>query len=175
MTASDDIWASFSSDPRKPTSATLKATDADRDAAGAVLREAFADGRLSLSEYDKRLDVALGVGTLGEVNELITDLVAAADDFTPNPVALDLQPKAVVKYGRDLRNARNRAVFLTIASLGIWLVTSLAGAPVWAFWPIIPIVASGLSYKSTRDNAATRIKDIADNLAETRRTTRDLD
>lgn len=173
MTASDDIWSTFSADPRKSTS--LKATDADRDAAGAVLREAFADGRLTLTEYDKRVDVALGIGTLGEVHGLIADLVAAADNFTPNPVALDLQPKAVVKYGRELRNARNRFMFLTIAPLGIWLVTSLAGAPWWAFWPIIPIVASGLSYRSTRDNAATRIKDIADNLAETRRTTRDLD
>jgi hypothetical protein len=173
VTTSDDIWATFSADPRQ--SPTLKATDADRDATGAVLRDAFADGRLSLTEYEKRLDVALSVGTLGEVHELIADLVAAADDFTPNPVALDIQPKAVVKYGRDLRNARNRFVFLTIASLGIWLVLSLAGVPWWAFWPVIPIVASWLFYKSTRDNAATRIKDIADNLAETRRTTRDLD
>lgn len=173
MTASDEIWATFSADPR--TSPTLKATDADRDALGAVLREAFADGRLSLTEYDKRVDVALGVGTLGEVHGLTADLVAAADDFTPNPVALDIQPKAVVKYGRELRNARNRFLFLSIASTSVWLVTSLAGAPWWAIWPIIPIVASGLSYKSTRDNAATRIKDIADNIAETRRTTRDLD
>ena len=173
MTASDDIWATFSADPR--TSTSLKATDADRDAAGAVLRDAFADGRLTLSEYDTRLDVALTVGTMGEVHGLIADLVAAADDFTPNPVALDLQPKAVVKYGRELRNARNRFVFLTVASLAIWLVTSLAGAPWWAIWPVIPILASWLSFTSTRDNAATRIKDIADNLAETRRTTRDLD
>jgi len=173
VTASDHIWATFSSDPR--SSDNLKATDADRDAVGSVLRDAFADGRLTLSEYDKRLDVALAVGTLGEVYELIADLVAAADDFTPNPVALDLQPKAVVKYGRELRNARNRFASLTVASLAIWLVTSVAGAPWWAFWPVIPIVASGLSYRSTRDNATTRIKDIADNLAETRRTTRDLD
>lgn len=173
MTASDDVWATFSADPRQ--SPTIKATDADRDAAGDVLRDAFADGRLSLTEYDKRLDVALTVATLGEVHGLITDLVAAADDFTPNPAALDLQPKAVVKYGRDLRNARNRFLFLTIASLGVWLVLSIAGVPWWAFWPIIPIVASWLSYTSTRDNAASRISDIADNLAETRRTTRDLD
>ncbi len=173
MTASDDIWATFSSDPRR--SAGLKATDADRDAAGVILREAFADGRLTLTEYDKRLDVALEVGTLGGVHELIADLVAEADDFTPNPVALDLQPKAVVKYGRELRNARNRFLFLTISSSAIWLITTLAGAPWWAIWPVIPIVASWLSFKSTRDNAATRIKDIADNLAETRRTTRDLD
>ncbi len=173
MTASDDIWTTFSADPR--TSPTLKATDADRDAAGSVLRDAFADGRLSLTEYDKRLDVALSIGTLGEVHGLIADLVAAADDFTPNPVALDIQPKAVVKYGRDLRNARNRFLFLTITSVAIWLATSLAGAPWWAIWPIIPIGWSWLSYTSTRDNAATRIKDIADNIAETRRTTRDLD
>ena len=84
MTASDDIWATFSSDPR--SSDNLKATDADRDAVGSVLRDAFADGRLTLSEYDKRLDVALAVGTLGEVYELIADLVAAADDFTPNQI-----------------------------------------------------------------------------------------
>ncbi len=173
MTASDDIWATFSSDPRR--SAELKATDADRDAAGSILREAFADGRLTLTEYDKRLDVALKIDTLGGVHQLIADLVAEADDFTPNPVALDLQPKAVVKYGRELRNARNRFHFLTIFSLSAWLATSLAGVPWWAFWPVIPIAASWLSYRSTRDNATTRIKDIADNLAETRRTTRDLD
>ncbi len=173
MTASDDIWAAFSADPR--VSGTLKATDADRDAAGSVLRDAFADGRLTLSDYDARLDVALSVATLGEVHELIADLVAAADDFTPNPVALDIQPKAVVKYGRELRNARNRFLSLTVASTAIWLVTSLAGAPWWAVWPVVPIVAAWLSYRSTRDNATTRIKDIADNIAETRRTTRDLD
>lgn len=173
MTASDDIWSTFSADPR--TSPTLKATDADRDALGAVLREAFADGRLALTEYDKRVDVALGVGTLGQVHELIADLVAAADDFTPNPVALDIQPKAVVKYGRELRNARNRFLFLTVTSTAIWLATSLAGAPWWAIWPVIPIGWSWLVYRSTSDNATARIKDIADNIAETRRTTRDLD
>lgn len=173
MTVSDDIWSTFSADPR--TSTSLKATDADRDAAGAVLREAFADGRLTLTEYDKRVDVALGIGTLGEVHGLIADLVAAADDFTPNPVALDIQPKAVVKFGRELRAARNRLLFVAVTTPAIWLATSLAGTPWWAVWPVIPIVWAWLSYRSTRDNAATRIKDIADNIAETRRTTRDLD
>ena len=172
MAASDDIWSTFSADPR--TSTSLKATDADRDAAGAVLREAFADGRLTLTEYDKRVDVALGISTLGEVHGLIADLVAA-DDFTPNPVALDIQPKAVVKYGRELRAARNRVLFVAVTTPAIWLATSLAGTPWWAVWPIIPIAWAWLSYRSTRDNSATRIKDIADNIAETRRTTRDLD
>lgn len=52
----------------------FRASDADRDQIVAVLRQAFAQGRLTAEEFHERVDVALASKTLAQLADLTTDL-----------------------------------------------------------------------------------------------------
>ncbi|NRQ50966.1 DUF1707 SHOCT-like domain-containing protein [Aeromicrobium stalagmiti] len=167
-----EVWAAFSGDPRVPASATLRASDADRDVAAGALREAYADGRLTRSEYDERSATALGVRTLGEVLPLLADLFPSAVTRVSSGVTADLRAKAIVKYERELRDARNGWLFVSGVSVAVWVVSSIASGGPYFFWPIFPSLGVGIGYASVRLNAESRIEAIEDKIAETRRTRR---
>lgn len=46
---------------------TLRAADADRDAVGDRLRRAHTEGRLTVQEFQERLDAAFAARTLGDL------------------------------------------------------------------------------------------------------------
>ena len=86
------------SDPR------IRASDADRDRAAEALREHHATGRLSVEEFQDRLDRVYAAKTLGELDELMADLPAidlyqlpipAGQRFVPPP-----RPPAPRSHGR---------------------------------------------------------------------------
>ena len=52
----------------------IRASDRDRDAVVATLRDAYADGRLTLEEFQERTAAAYGGRTWGDLRELTTDL-----------------------------------------------------------------------------------------------------
>jgi len=52
----------------------MRASDVDRDAAVELLRGHHAVGRLTLAEFNERMDTAYGAVTLGELARLIHDL-----------------------------------------------------------------------------------------------------
>ncbi|MBO0836063.1 MAG: DUF1707 domain-containing protein [Actinobacteria bacterium] len=52
----------------------IRASDADRARAAALLREHHAAGRLTSEEFDERLDQALAAKTVGEIDSLLRDL-----------------------------------------------------------------------------------------------------
>ena len=52
----------------------VRASDADRDRVVDVLRDAAADGRLTVDEFDERMATALSSRTLGELAVLTADL-----------------------------------------------------------------------------------------------------
>ena len=58
----------MSSDPR------IRASDADRDRTAALLREHHAAGRLTAEEFNERLDKAYAAKTLGDLDQLLSDL-----------------------------------------------------------------------------------------------------
>ena len=58
----------MASDPR------IRASDADRDRTAALLREHHAAGRLTAEEFNERLDKAYAAKTLGELDQLLSDL-----------------------------------------------------------------------------------------------------
>jgi hypothetical protein len=69
------------------TSATL-ASDAERDQLVARLGDACAAGRLTLGEFEERVEVALEARTHGELERLVSDLpaiAATAADPVPSP------------------------------------------------------------------------------------------
>src|SRR5437588_3903879 len=57
--------------------ANVRASDADRDEAAAVLREATAEGRLDMSELDERLTVVYSAKTYAELAQATCDLPRA--------------------------------------------------------------------------------------------------
>jgi hypothetical protein len=57
-----------------PSGATMRVSDAEREALAAELREHYAAGRLTTEELDERLDRALGAKTRGELTALMRDL-----------------------------------------------------------------------------------------------------
>jgi uncharacterized protein (DUF1800 family) len=58
------------SDPR------IRASDEDRDRTASLLREHHAAGRLTAEEFNERLDQAYQAKTLGELDEIMSDLPA---------------------------------------------------------------------------------------------------
>src|SRR5437763_4850933 len=58
----------MASDPR------IRASDADRDRTAALLREHHAAGRLTAEEFNERLDKTFAAKTLGDLDELLSDL-----------------------------------------------------------------------------------------------------
>jgi hypothetical protein len=52
----------------------IRASDQDRDAVVATLRDAFSEGRLTLEEFQDRTTAAYGGRTWGDLRELTTDL-----------------------------------------------------------------------------------------------------
>jgi hypothetical protein len=52
----------------------IRASDADREAVVATLREAYMAGRLTMDEFDERMSAAYNGRTWGDLRELSTDL-----------------------------------------------------------------------------------------------------
>jgi hypothetical protein len=59
-----------------PGDPRIRAADADRDRATALLTEHHAAGRLTAEEFHDRMEKAMDAKTLGEIDELMTDLPA---------------------------------------------------------------------------------------------------
>ncbi|MDG9701355.1 DUF1707 domain-containing protein [Streptomyces sp. DH37] len=61
----------------------MRASDADRERVAEVLREAMAEGRLDMEEFQERLDSAYAARTQGELAPLVRDLPQAAAAAEP--------------------------------------------------------------------------------------------
>ncbi|MGD9955408.1 MAG: DUF1707 domain-containing protein [Candidatus Nanopelagicales bacterium] len=60
----------------------LRASDADREKVAGLLRDAFAEGRLSPVEHDERLSEVYAATTYGDLLPLLADLPLAPGSFT---------------------------------------------------------------------------------------------
>ncbi|MYW46531.1 DUF1707 domain-containing protein [Streptomyces sp. SID161] len=67
----------------------LRASDADRERVAEVLRDAVAEGRLDMEEFEERLEAAYTARTYGELAPLTRDLPGAA---APVPVSFVKEP-----------------------------------------------------------------------------------
>ncbi|WP_030614299.1 DUF1707 SHOCT-like domain-containing protein [Streptomyces sclerotialus] len=68
----------------------LRASDADRDRVAEILRDALAEGRLRMEEFDERLDAAYKARTYGELVPLTADLPAGGRAAPVAPAAAPL-------------------------------------------------------------------------------------
>jgi hypothetical protein len=110
----------------------MRASDADREAVSARLRDHYAEGRLTQDELDERVSAALSAKTFGELRTLTTDL--------PGPVPLpprnDLRPSwGSPPPRRQHRHRPPVGLFLLIALLLV--ATSGGGWVLFGFFRVI--------------------------------------
>jgi len=113
------------------TGPDLRIADADREAAAASLREHYAQGRLTLGEFNQRLDAVFAATTQRQLSALTRDLPRSA-----------APPAASTAGGRERARrehqpgwwARLGMIPVIIAVLTAWLLMS--DLHLWMFpWP----------------------------------------
>lgn len=77
--------------PDLPASADLRASDADRERVAEQLRDALAEGRLDMEEFEDRLEATYKARTYGELAPVTRDL-PGAQAVAPPPVSLVKSP-----------------------------------------------------------------------------------
>ncbi|MBU6530769.1 DUF1707 domain-containing protein [Streptomyces sp. NPDC057245] len=71
----------------------LRASDADRERVAEVLRDALAEGRLDMAEFEQRLDATYSARTYGELAPITRDLPVGGGSVAPE-VSMTKEPAA---------------------------------------------------------------------------------
>jgi Domain of unknown function (DUF1707) len=82
------------------TRADLRIGDSDREAGAASLREHYAQGRLSLTEFNQRLDAIFAATTQGQLEHVTRDLPHVRTPAVPLPVTTGTRGGANQRGGR---------------------------------------------------------------------------
>jgi Domain of unknown function (DUF1707)/Cell wall-active antibiotics response 4TMS YvqF len=90
----------------------LRASDADRDAAAAVINNAMAEGRLTVDEHGQRLDAIYAAKTQAELTPLLADL--------PGKQAMAPVTATSGQLARTRRGGRIVAIFGGATRKGVW-------------------------------------------------------
>lgn len=150
---SSSFWSSFPHDPRDPGNASLRAADRDREALHQVLAEAYADGRLDREEHDERSAAVTAARTLGELPDLVADLVPTAPTPARRPptdlataTSEDLARRAHDAWRHDVREAVATLLVPSLICVVVWLATS---APDGHFWPMWVMLGTGVNLLQT--------------------------
>jgi hypothetical protein len=105
------------------TGPDLRIGDADREAAAATLREHYAQGRLTLEEFNQRLDAVFAATTQSQVRHITRDLPHVSSPGTAPPVAAGTDRE---RSRRDYQSGGWRprlGLFpVIIAALATWLL-----------------------------------------------------
>ena len=131
--------------PHLPASGdpSVRIGDREREEVIARLGQAFAQGYLSLPDYESRLDQAIQATTRGAVGQVLGDLPVGR-------IVRNDPRRRAAKIAAARRSVRLHLAAYLAASLlmiGIWLsVAVTAGA--WYFWPIWPILGMGIGVVS---------------------------
>ena len=137
-----EVWPRFAHDPRRAENAHLRASDRDREIVSDVLGEALADGRLTMAELDERTDRLVACKTLGDLPELIRDLVPdttrEVSRFERLTTPEAVRAEAERRFRAERRNALQTFLFPSLICLVIWAAAGF-GFP----WPLFVIIGTG--------------------------------
>lgn len=115
-----------------------RAADVDRDATTATLKEAFAEGRITQTELEQRLDQVHAARTYGELAPITADLpeVVSAAQLKRQ------QAEKAAKRRRDLRAGWASWLGVSVIVNIVWVASWLAGGespgyywPIWVMGP----------------------------------------
>jgi hypothetical protein len=117
------------------TNRVIRASDMDREGVVTILREAYAEGRLTLDEFDERTSAAYAARTWGDLEDLTADLPVQPVLSTANPPLVPSVPgpaapaPALTRPGPARRGPDTRL----LPALFIWaVIAAAAGSPVVA-------------------------------------------
>ncbi|MFG2892662.1 DUF1707 domain-containing protein [Streptomyces sp. NPDC048248] len=83
----------------------LRASDTDRERVAEILRDAVAEGRLAMEEFQERLEATYAARTYGELEPITADLPAATAPTAPGPLSLRKEGGARSWAGRIVSGA----------------------------------------------------------------------
>jgi hypothetical protein len=121
----------------------IRASDADRDRIAAALGDHHADGRLTLEEFQERLDQAYAAKTLGELDDLMadlprTDLSQLMGQPGGYPPPEGHRPGAMQAPGGGPSAIVRLWLVITYGFLALWLVSGASSGP-WFLLIAIPL------------------------------------
>lgn len=111
----------------------LRASDADRSVVAQRLQVAVDEGRLTLTDYDERLQQTYAARTYGELERVTADLPAPAAAVPA--VRAAAAPPVRRRQADEWRSWAGTAIVL----ITIWGITSVASGGALFFWPMFPI------------------------------------
>lgn len=116
---------------------TIRASDADRDRAAALLREHHAAGRLTAEEFGERLDQTFAAKTVGDIDGLLRDL-PGIDLYRLPEASLTRQPRQNQPKRRSeaWRVVWGSWISCTVLFFVIWALSG-KGYP-WPLWIVGP-------------------------------------
>ncbi|MEU8384763.1 DUF1707 domain-containing protein [Streptosporangium sp. NPDC048865] len=131
----------------------MRASDGDRDKIASVLREHYAQGRLTTEEFDERLEQLYTSKTYGELAVLTSDLPDVDLRRLPEtPSRAPERSRASERKGaQDKGLAAAWAAWATVSGINwmIWLIVGITGDfpypwPLWVMgpWGVVLLVAT---------------------------------
>ena len=105
------------------TGPDVRIGDTDREAVAAPLREHYAQGRLTMEEFDQRLDAAFAAPMRSQLSALTRDLPPAATPSAPLPVtAAGARRERSGREHRPGSRARLGLIPMILAAVIAWLL-----------------------------------------------------
>jgi len=126
--------AQHGSDPDRPP---VRASDGERQRVAELLRQHTTEGRLTIEEYEQRVDAAYAARTVEELRPLLADLPVALDEVLPSSVVA--KPLAPVARQREESDRFVRYALIGFATLLVVGGLAAASRGVFAFWPMLLI------------------------------------
>ena len=99
----------------------LRVSDADREQAAEVLRQAAGDGRITFDELDQRLEAAYAARTYGDLTEVTADLPAPGQP-PPGPLATAPGTFPAARIGGEPGAGMSVAILGGVDRGGTWVV-----------------------------------------------------
>src|SRR3954469_5663412 len=112
-----------------PQATGVRASDAEREQAVALLRDHYEAGRLSEDDLSERIGPAYGARTVPGLPQLLTDLPS---------------PRAVRRHRRGGYETSVRIHFTTYLLVNLMLIGIWAASGGGYFWPIWPLLGWGI-------------------------------
>lgn len=115
----------------------LRISDADRKAAAELLQVAHDEGRLSLTEYDDRLQQAYAAVVRSDLNRITADLPEPSDGLPSVRREREVAERAEARteWFGEWRSWAGTSAML----IGIWGLISIAAGELTFFWPMFPV------------------------------------
>ena len=99
----------------------IRVSDADREQAAEVLRQAAGDGRITFDELDQRLEAAYGARTYGDLTEVTADLPAPGE-APPGPPQTAPGTFPAARIGGEPGSGMSVAILGGVDRGGTWVV-----------------------------------------------------